>query len=254
MRTFSLIMILLGGAAEACLGDSLPAAITSATCISATNARVDDPVACAFGDSTASVALNDSVAVQAQIINASGPEAFSNLIYDFELSGGGTVTGGIPVDVISLLQTLTTSTNGFAEAQIRIEDSATGATLGFSCVDTTNDCANTTGEMTMQVEPGQVLEVIMGAFVHTAEFQSPASVYALADPLIVIDPSFANADQYTIQLSDGVSNDLPGTPEPGTLGLMAGAMLTAVCCRRARLKLFRKLLSKDIFRRASSLI
>lgn len=129
----------------------------------------------------------------------------------------------------------TSAADGFAEAQIKVEDSATGATLGPTCLDTSNDCANTTGEMVVHVQPGQLLEVVMSGFVHTGEFASPASVYAEADPLFFVDPSFQGADQYSIQLSDGVANALPAAREPGTLVLLTGAMAAALgwfMCRR----------------------
>jgi hypothetical protein len=47
----------------------------------------------------------------------------------------------------------------------------------------------------------------------------PESSSASADPLIEIDPSFANAADYTILFSPGVANAVePAVPERGPLG------------------------------------
>ncbi len=48
---------------------------------------------------------------------------------------------------------------------------------------------------------------------------SNESARAFADPYIFVDPTFPNADQYSILVSPGVGNT-PHVPEPGTLGLL----------------------------------
>jgi hypothetical protein len=59
------------------------------------------------------------------------------------------------------------------------------------------------------------------------------SANASADPFIFIDPSFAGAANYSIEVSPGVGNGLPSAaPEPGTLGLMASFLGLLLAIRR----------------------
>jgi hypothetical protein len=47
-----------------------------------------------------------------------------------------------------------------------------------------------------------------------------ASFFATVDPTFTINPSFANAGQYSIELSTGVGNSVSTTPLPSTWGMM----------------------------------
>jgi hypothetical protein len=58
---------------------------------------------------------------------------------------------------------------------------------------------------------------------------------ASVDPLIYIDPGFAGASDYSIELSPGVANALPGVPEPAAWTMMlTGFGLLGLAARRRR--------------------
>ena len=56
------------------------------------------------------------------------------------------------------------------------------------------------------------------------------SATASVDPYIEIDPSFANASQYSLEFSDGVEN----TPEPSSFWLTPAACCALAALRRAQ--------------------
>ena len=58
---------------------------------------------------------------------------------------------------------------------------------------------------------------------------------AYADPLIYVNPSFANAADYSVALSPGVGNGLPSAvPEPASLLLVGSVLLGAGMLRKRR--------------------
>ena len=48
---------------------------------------------------------------------------------------------------------------------------------------------------------------------------------ASIDPSFTIDPTFQNADQYTIDYSSGLLSTVAAVPEPSTLALFGAALL-----------------------------
>jgi hypothetical protein len=57
---------------------------------------------------------------------------------------------------------------------------------------------------------------------------------AYADPTFTIDPSVANADQYSISFSAGIGNGATATPEPASFALLATSLLGFGLIRRRR--------------------
>jgi hypothetical protein len=61
---------------------------------------------------------------------------------------------------------------------------------------------------------------------------SSGKAFATLDPYIYIDPSFPNADQYTLTLSPGVSNTPASVPETSPALFSAGALAALLLRRR----------------------
>jgi hypothetical protein len=70
------------------------------------------------------------------------------------------------------------------------------------------------------VSSGALEDVHLEIEASTNPVLGAATSSASADPLIEINPSFANASDYSIVQSPGVGNATASTPEPGTLILI----------------------------------
>jgi hypothetical protein len=208
---------------------TLPVPTSGAECISVSGVVVDTTTGCSDGGGTAAVTLSPFAAVTA---SASAPPGMSagadaSVNYDFE------VVGGNPGDAVPLLITanLTTFANSTSAAYASIFIapglSSLGGTQVVAC---TNEAlctqpADFSGSIAVSVQSGSVnslgLEVISGDVSSEGAENSSAS----ADPLIVVDPSFANASEYSIVLSPGVANAVgSAAPEPGSGFLVIGAL------------------------------
>jgi hypothetical protein len=88
------------------------------------------------------------------------------------------------------------------------------------------------GDLQLTVPTGTAVKVFLQIDVASPDGPAQASV----DPWIFVDPSVADAGQYSIVLSDGVSNGLPaGVPEPAAWAmLLVGAGLAGGMVRRRR--------------------
>jgi hypothetical protein len=89
----------------------------------------------------------------------------------------------------------------------------------------------------LDVPPEQSNEVLMSASCDV-EVDSPgvaSTCSSLADPTITIDPSFADAADYAIELSPNIAS----TPEPGTLTLMLTGIGFMIVTRKRLSQLFR---------------
>jgi hypothetical protein len=143
--------------------------------------------------------------------------------------------GGSPGDSVPLLITanLTTSANSTSDAYASIfiapEENPVGGTQVVACTNETlcTGPADFFGTFGVSVRSGSAnslgLEVTAGQVSSTGPENSSSS----ADPLIVVDPSFANAAEYSIVVSPGVANSVETAPEPGTF-LMLGAGLVGL--------------------------
>jgi hypothetical protein len=201
----------------------LPVPSTNASCASGAQV-VTDPIACSFGGATASVLLTPVATVMAEATNAG---AGSALEYYFEVVGGS-VGDVVPVLVTTFLDT---SAIGSVVAQAGIVISVgsnfqqvTACTGGFSCFRP----PTFEGDLEVSARVGTVYRVNLNASV--ALFSITGSGFAIADPYIHVDPSFAQAADYRIEVSPGVANAIP---EPGTSALLGGAM-TGLAWRRRR--------------------
>jgi hypothetical protein len=71
----------------------------------------------------------------------------------------------------------------------------------------------------MNANPNEQNSIVMNAFSDTA---GDSTSYASIDPEIYVDPTFPNANEYSIVLSEGVGNPPPTTaiPEPSTWAML----------------------------------
>jgi hypothetical protein len=83
--------------------------------------------------------------------------------------------------------------------------------------------ADFSGTFEVSVESGFLNDVNLEAVSGEVSSAGPENSSASADPLIVIDPLFANAADYSIVLSPGVANAVEsGVPEPSYVLLIGG--------------------------------
>jgi hypothetical protein len=230
----TLLFLSLAGAAWA---TSLPGPVTLAECVDFT--VTDDPSSCSVSgrDASASGSLTLSPFVSLTAESNSGP------INDMFNPGAGVVVsaqysfqvvGGNPGDKVPIVIASGLTANGssfghaygFAEVVVH---SSYGDASAVVCSDGTCGTTDTTfsgsfGFFAGAGESGDTVHLEVEA--SSGDSSLAESANASADPLIFIDPSFAGAANYSIEVSPGVGNGLPSTaPEPGTLGLV-GAFLT----------------------------
>jgi hypothetical protein len=153
---------------------------------------------------------------------------FAVLNYEFEIVGGN-VGDVVPLLITANLFTTVNSASD-AFARITVTTSVTSATE-VACQNelacTQSDFSGTFGISGDSGSPNTVnLEAVSGQVSSLGPEDSSVSI----DPLIEIDPSFANAADYSIVLSPGVANAVESAspvPEPsyflliGLLGLIA---------------------------------
>jgi hypothetical protein len=231
------ILLVLSLAAAARAG-TLPPPVTLAECVDST--VTDDPSSCSVSGRDAfasgSLTLFPFVSLTAQ--DFSGPAndlfipgagVFVSVKYSFQ------VVGGNPGDIVPILiaTSLTSNASSFGAAYGFAETVVSTSFGTISEVVCTNDTCGTTntsffgtfGTRAMSGESGDTIQLEIEA--QSGDSPLAQSANASADPFIFIDPSFAGAANYSIQVSPGVGNGLAaaGVPEPGTFALLGCALL-----------------------------
>jgi hypothetical protein len=234
---------LLAGSSAATAAIVLPASTISTQCESGQNGQIAGTASCsqAYGDGSDNVTatllpfagLSTNAAVAGFVIDAYS--GFAALDYSFE------VVGGNPGDQVPLLifTNLFTSIGGDAYAFSEIIVSSNSSPVGsvVACQSFGGTCppdagSDFSGSFGATVSSGALEDVHLEAEASTNAVLGAATSSASADPLIEIDPSFANASDYSILLSAGVGNATNSIPEPGT------SML--ICCGGAFLLFARR--------------
>jgi len=215
----------------------VPAATSVVDCTADDGSQVGGASNCAVDHSTAAVTTSPFVLLTASAAYDGGTPANSGgfvvLNYNFEVVGGTRDTV-VPVDIDAVLKQLAfnsgnSSAYGFAEVIVSTPSSSTSAVICTSgCIDAATSLATTLQIDVFADEPGSNLvtlevEALAGGYADIP----PNSASASADPLIHVDPGFADAGAYSIVLSDGVGNGIAAVPEPGSLAMMLGGLAFA---------------------------
>ncbi|MGA3188664.1 MAG: hypothetical protein ABSF22_16280 [Bryobacteraceae bacterium] len=231
-QAFVLTVGLLAGSSAATAAPiMLPAATISTQCESGQNGLIAGTASCsqAYGDGSDNVTatllpfagISTNAAVAGFVRDSYS--GFATLDYSFE------VVGGNPGDQVPLLifSNLYTSIGGdaYAFSEIIVSSNSTGLGSVVACQSYGGTCppdaaSDFSGSFGVTVSSGALEDVHLEIEASTNAVLGAATSSASADPLIEINPSFANASDYSILLSPGVGNATNSTPEPGTLILI----------------------------------
>lgn len=202
-------------------------------------------IAQAYG-ATASVNTNGRVSLKANGGSGSVPNAQTSdasLGYSFTVTALDKAQIANEIVPVDLQATLTTSTFGGAYVYANIEalvGTKTPISFIYAGENSVESCPSYYYSSPQYCQPyqkgkpfivqpfrlqvGEVVKLALGVGVHTNATQSSGS--ASIDPYIFVDPSFPDAADFSIQVSDGVSN-VPisaATPIPGALPLFTSGL------------------------------
>jgi hypothetical protein len=188
------------------------------------------------------------------VLDQSGVSTFGWIYYDFTVTGGAP---GTPVPVLVETNMLTSGTSStdpnnatLTQALIyafRLNDSLqVVGNDGFInvCTDSPTGCTDPSsfsGNLALTLNSGSTEELYL--FVAAAVSVSQGGqASASIDPYIYIDPSFADADQYSIELSAGVGTGRPAAappaggdiPEPASLAILGAGLAGLRLIRRKK--------------------
>jgi hypothetical protein len=204
---------------------TLPPATSVAECTSVLGVVVDDPVSCSAGGGVAQATLSPFAGVSAQATAGSDMSAggFAALNYNFEVVGGN-VGDVVPLLVTANLATIANSVSD-AFASITVTTSLNTEEV-VACTNEGPCTPGFSGSFGISAQSGSGSTIHLEVVAGQVSSLGPENSSASADPLIVIDPSFANAANYSIVLSPGVANAVESpVPEPNCvvlIGFFAG--------------------------------
>lgn len=147
--------------------------------------------------------------------------------YYFQFTGP---SGAVPLSVDARLFDDAPNSTFNSEARLNIEN------VDFICIGTiSGGCSFPPGSFTgtkhYSITANAIYKVTLSAYLQGNRNVGDASGHVYADPFFYLDPTFANAGLYQLDLSAGIGNAVAGTPEPGTLAIcfsgLAGVGLLA---------------------------
>lgn len=228
-------------ASALCSAATLPPPETLATC-EVFPAIVTDPSACSVVGASGSLSLSPFVVETAQMsaIPGTGPYVNLNAKIYFEVIGGN-VGDVVPLVIFTDLHAFgTTPGKAYGIAQIELRNGANITVCseptcgGEPHVNAPSDFTGSFNSVGVSGFVGDFVDIQVQASMLGLS-SNPESASASADPLIMVDPTFAGASQYSIVLSPGVGNGIagaPGAPEPGTFVLLGLSAIGMFLLRR----------------------
>ncbi len=225
---------------------ALPPTATVTIC-NQNGTSASDPVACSVGGASASATLSPFVGLHAAATGFGASNgALAQVKYSFEVVGGNP-GDQVPVDIQFDLRTGATvdgidaTFGAIAGAQADITVLNQGQSIFFQCASTerfpTDSCGVSAifGSATVTATSGDTsnqLQLRVVAGTGPDPFQDSLAAFAFADPFIFVDPGFAGASEYSIVLTPGVGNGIPGSvPEPAEWLLAISGVLVLLGCR-----------------------
>ncbi len=201
-----------------------PGAITNSGCPNSTGCGTAAlSIGYTPGDATMSISGTTSGGALAEAVS------FGETIFWFEAAGAGTA----PVPLI-FTASGTTSVSGPVSIALVEAFSAGGGLVACSATGAnTSSCTNVptpasfSASLPFTLAPNtwsDVELVIKGSSVYTGNYS------ASVDPMITIDPAFADASQYSLVFSPG--STASAVPEPATLLLMGAGLIGIACLSR----------------------
>jgi hypothetical protein len=237
------VCALLAASASGVFAGILPSATSVAGCESG-SLQVSGNPSCTASDggyNSLSVTFQPFASLSGFADSGDGPSGgggLANLAYYFEVTGGN-LDDPVPLLIsTNLLTSVAGAGDTYAFSEIQVTDS-TNSAYEVVCTQSSSPCLgnpanNFSGILSLTALSGEVGEVYL-------EIEASASTYAnlgrgtasaSADPMIMVDPNFVGAANYSIVFSDGVGNDSSSAPEPGTLLLVACGAPLALFGRR----------------------
>jgi hypothetical protein len=166
-----------------------------------------------------SLSLSGTASGSASNGTSGNPVGVLNVTYNFVVQGP---SGAVPITVTGSGSEGGTSTGvdaNFNSLDAALQVSGPGVSLlnyfpngqpgSFTLNNTSNYQANQSYQIQMIAEGGA-----------NAGFGGSASFFANVDPVFTINPTFANASEYSLVFSPGVGNSLSVVPLPSTWGMM----------------------------------
>ena len=206
-----------GGAAAV----ALPAATFTVDCNSNNPfGDVTGGTSCALQGATASLGEQPAIGLLAQVTDpasVASQDASVTLRYAFEVVGGS-VGDTVPLLIDTRLFTQA-GPSAYAYASLYTDGSGADQTTDTACTDATCGATSFSGTLALQAQSGLARQVTLLVIAENT-YESGGSALASADPWIRVDPSFANAVNYSVVVSEGIGNaPLVAVPEPSSAAL-----------------------------------
>jgi hypothetical protein len=229
--TFSAFVALTcaGYASSVSAGSPLPAATGYVQC-STSAGDFDDPSSCSTSNEAATRTLSPYATLSGSGSYPGGLVPLQGIIFavtDFDFTvAGPDPYAKVEVDIGTRLHQSTVNGGyGFSEIVVNADaDIFTGPNTAQKAICSDPNCTDQStdfdGTLQVTTNPGYVSTVHLEIEAGGSFAAGANSGEAYADPYLYIDPSTPDAADYSITLSPGVGNGLPGVPEPASWALM----------------------------------